>query len=245
MTAATLAPELTTMLDQLVADLRAAAGDRLRGVAVYGGLAKGRYTPGISDINLLVMVDAADFRTLGALAEVLTPARRRDRVAALVLTPDELAEFGRLFPVKLADIQAAHRVLAGEPGLAALGIDPPALALRLRQELRNLELRFRQTVLERGAEPAVLWRRLTATLPRLAVALEAVLRQRGADAPRRRGDILRAAAAALAVPPEHVEPFARIHREDPTPPDDRVRELASAYLSLLHLLADRVESPRS
>lgn len=245
MTAAALAPELTAMLDRLVADLRAASSDHWRGVAIYGGLAKGRYTPGISDINLLVILDQTDFRTLTALAEVLTPARRRDRVAALVLTPGELEEFGRLFPVKLADIQAAHRVLAGEPGIAAVRIDPVAFGLRLRQEMRNLELRFRQTVLERGAEPAVLWRRLTATLPRLAVGLEAILRHRGAEAPRRRGDILRTAAAALEVPPERVEPFATIHRTDPTPPDDRVRDLAADYLVLLHLLADRMESTSS
>jgi predicted nucleotidyltransferase len=48
-------PELDRRLDRLVQRLREAGGGNLLGVALYGGLVKGRYTPGVSDINVLVV----------------------------------------------------------------------------------------------------------------------------------------------------------------------------------------------
>lgn len=241
MTSTAVPADVSTILDQLVEALKASAGANLRGVALYGGLAKGRYTPGISDVNVLVVVADAGYAALEALAPVLTAARRRDRVTSLVVTPGELAAIARLFPVMLLDLQAAHRVLFGAVGLDGLAPDPAALRLRLLQEMKNLELRFRRIVVDRGAEPVVLWRRIGTSLPRLTVTLESVLRLEGKPVPSARNEVLREVARSLGIAAERIEPVASYHRHSARPPDQQVSTLAASYVALLAELGTAIE----
>ena len=232
-------PEIDLVLEHVVTELRAAAGGNLLGVALYGGLAKGRYTPGISDVNLLVVVRDAGLEALEAIAPVLTGARRSSRVSAFVVTPDDLRELARVFPVKLMDIQAAHRVLHGDVGLGAVVVDRAALTHRALQELLNLRLRIRQRGVERGAAPEPLWGALTGDLPKLAITLETLLRARGIAVPADRPGVLRAAARELAVA-DLMEPLADIHRDASRPGDMEVRAAVTAFLRLLGELARRL-----
>lgn len=233
-------PDVEQALQALVADLRAAGGDNVQGIALYGGIVKGRFTPGISDLNLLVVVRDAGLAALEALAPVLTAARRAHQVTAFVVTPDDLRQSARLFPTKLKDMQAAHRVLFGQVPLQAIQVDAGAVRLRALQDLRNAEFRLRQRAVERGAEPAVLWGGLLRGLPKVAVTLETVLRLRGESVPADRPGVIRAAARAFGV-----EPFADlagVHRHDPRPADAAARALVDKYLQALSTLCARIEA---
>ena len=233
-------PDVQQALDRLVADLVAAAGDSLRGVALYGGLAKGRFTKGISDVNVLVVVDDAGLEALERLAPVLTGARRESRISALVLTQADLLEMARLFPVKIADIQGAHRVLHGDVEIDNIVVDPAMLRLRASQQLSNTELRFRQRVVEHAADPASIWAGVMSDLPKLAVTLETLLRLPPSEQPADRAGVLRRAGEALGIPRELIHRFAALHRTDDRPGDDVVRAVALDWLRLLTLLRARL-----
>lgn len=226
-------PELDRRLDRLVQRLREAGGGNLLGVALYGGLVKGRYTPGVSDINVLVVLADAGLPSLLPLAPVLTEALRESVVVPFVATPTDLRESAVLFPVKILDIQRCHRVLWGDVHLEQIRVEPAALRLRALQELKNAELRLRLQIVERGADPDVLWRALTNSLPKLAVTLETLLRTRGVDVPGDRPGILRAAALDLGIEPERMERIAKLRRVDPRPEEAAVRERMADLLSLL------------
>jgi len=226
-----------SILSALVADLRAAAGDNLVGVALYGGVVKGRFTPGISDINILVVLRDAGLANLEPLAPTLTGARRAHRVSAFIATADDLRDAAHLFPVKIRDIQTAHRVLFGTVPLGDIAVDPGTLRLRMLQELKNTQFRLRQRTAERGADPAVLWGGLVQSLPKLAVVLESALRARGESVPSDRPAVLRAAARSLGLREDAMAPFAQIRRHDRRPDDGAVRVLAAAYLDLLASLS--------
>ena len=236
----TTPPEVQATLDRLTAALADAAGDDLLGVALYGGLAKGRFTPGISDVNVLVVVRQAGLELLERLSGPLTGARREGRVSALVATPDDLREMGRLFPVKIADIKAAHRVLRGRVGVEDIAVDAGALKLRAQQELANAELRMRQLVVEHAADPGATWGAVAGDMPHLAVTLETVLRCQGVEPPADRAGVLRRAAELLGVPAGTMERFAALHRHEARPADDAVRATAAEYLRLLGVLRARL-----
>lgn len=227
-------------LDALVHRLRDAAGDNLLGVALYGGLAKGRYTPGISDVNLLLVVKETRLAALSALAVVLTAARRSEQASFFIVSRDELALLARIFPVKIQDIATSHRVLYGDPYLQEIAIDARKLGLRTLQEITNLELRLRQRVLERGGSAEVAWRELVRSLPKLAILFEAVLRSRGAEIPTERSEILIAAGKLLQLPSDTVETLARVHRHAPRPSDEDVQRALGDYLELLSRWKDRL-----
>jgi predicted nucleotidyltransferase len=226
-------PELDRRLDRLVQRLREAGGGNLLGAALYGGLVKGRYTPGVSDINVLVVLADAGLASLLPLAPVLTEALRESVVTPFVVTPDDLRDSAALFPVKVLDIQRSHRLLWGDVHLGSIRVEPAALRLRALQELKNTELRLRLQVVERGADPDAMWRALTYSLPKLAVTLETLLRARGLDVPADRAGILRAAALELGIEPARMERIAKLRRVDPRPDEDSVRERMADLLGLL------------
>lgn len=232
-------PEVEQALQALVADLRAKGDDNILGIALYGGAVKGRFTPGISDINVLVVVREAGLGSLEALAPVLTAARRGHLVTAFVATADDLRQSAHLFPIKIKDMQAAHRVLFGKVGLDAIQVEPDALRLRALQELRNAEFRLRQRAVERGADTEVLWGGLLRSLPKMAVTLETVLRLRGEAVPGDRPGLIRAAARALGL--EALAKFASIHRHERRPDDPAARALVGEYLQVLAALSARIE----
>lgn len=234
-------PEVDRTLERLVRQLRDAAGANLLGVALYGGLVKGRYTPGISDINVLVVVGDAGLPSLLPIAPVLTAALRDTHVVPFVVTPADLRASAVLFPVKILDIQLWHRLLWGNVYLADIDVQPEPLRLRSLQELKNMELRMRLRVVERQGDPDALWRGLVRNLPKLAVTLEVLLRARGVEVPADRPGVLRQAAQQLGVPAERVEPLAGLRRSDRRPDDETVRQLLAHYLDLLAELCHRLE----
>ena len=234
-------PEVDRTLERLVRQLREAAGSNLRGIALYGSLAKGRYTPGISDINVLVVVADASLPSLLPLSPILTLALREEHVVPFVVTPADLMVSAVLLPVKILDIQLWHRLLWGDIHIAHIEVQPEALRLRSLQELKSMELRMRLRIVERGDDPDVLWRGLVRNLPKLTVTLEVLLRSRGIEVPVARADVLRQAAEKLGLPVERIEPIAVLRRNDRRPDDETVRQLLAVYLEDLAEICHQVE----
>ena len=235
-------PEIERALGSLVQQLRDAAGANLLGVALYGGLAKGRFTPGVSDVNVLIVLAEAGLERLLSLTPALTGARRDSRVVPFVVTPEDLRVSARLFPGKVVDIQTSHRLLWGDVHLAGIRVTVEALRLRARQEVKNTELRLRLRVVERAGDPGALWRGLMASLPKVAVTLETLLRAEGFTVPPDRPGLLRLAAREMDVPAERIERFTGLHRTDRRPDDEAVRRLYADYLDLLAHLSRELEA---
>ena len=61
--------EIAIGLDRLKDELARAAGPSLKGMILFGGLARGRFHPGRSDVNLIVLLDDLSTSSLVALAE--------------------------------------------------------------------------------------------------------------------------------------------------------------------------------
>ena len=236
-------PEVERTLERLVRQLREATGPNLLGIALYGSLAKGRYTPGVSDINVLIVVADADLPALLPLAPVLTAALRETHVVPFVVTPADLRASAVLFPVKLLDIQLWHRLLWGDIRLADIEVQPEPLRLRSLQELKNMELRMRLRIVERGGETDALWRGLVRNLPKLAVTLEVLLRARGVEVPADADlpGVLRQAAQQLGIDPERMERVAGLRRAEKRPDDETVHRLLADYLDLLAEICHRLE----
>lgn len=234
-------PEVDRALERLVRQLREAAGPNLLGIALYGSLAKGRYTAGVSDVNVLIVVANAGLPALLPLAPLLTGALRESHVVPFVVTPADLLASAVLFPVKILDIQLWHRLLWGDVHLSGIEVQPEALRLRSLQELKNMELRMRLRVVERSGETDALWRGLVRNLPKLAVTLEVLLRARGVKVPVDRPGVLRQAAQQLGIPQERMERIAGLRRVEKRPDDETVHRLLGDYLDLLAEICHRLE----
>ena len=148
------APALTPAerVDQVLADLvvaaRAALGDTLESIVLYGSAVEGRLRPA-SDVNLIFVLTRFDQARVEALGEPVRVAQAAIRLAPMMLLRDEIPHAASAFAVKFADIVRRHRVLHGPDPFANLTIARDRLVARLTQVLLNLRLRLRAGYLTR------------------------------------------------------------------------------------------------
>jgi hypothetical protein len=128
-------------LDRFCRDLQEALGEQLLAIVLYGGLAKGEYSPTGSDVNVMVVVREVTIETLD---NVLLPVQRGIRdfgLAIMLLSDEDLRRSTDVFPTKFLDIQHHHQLLWGADVLEGLEISRDHLRLRCEQEIKNLSLR--------------------------------------------------------------------------------------------------------
>jgi hypothetical protein len=196
------APEaIVAALDRLKTELLRTAGTNLTGLLVYGGLARGRYRPGKSDINVVLLLREATGPSLRAIAPALRAARRAAGVIPMILTPGEVAPSANVFPITFLDIKDHHVVLHGDNPFANLDVPREMIRLRLVQEMRNRTMRLRRRFVALLDDPDMMIATLKSVARPLAIDLQALLRLAGAPVPPedRTAAIFQQAATTFAV----------------------------------------------
>lgn len=208
-------------------------------VLVYGSLAKGTWRKGESDVNVLVVVHEASAATLDALAGPLREAWRQALVRPMILERAEIPRLGDVFPIKLADIQRDHDVLAGDDPLAGVTIERAHVRLRLEQQLRNQLLQLRRQLVFGAAGERELARALVGAARSLPYELATLLELRGKPSPQQMlADMAGAVAAEIDVPAETLQRLASFKRGT-TEAD--VRGLYHAVIALVSRAVDVVD----
>jgi predicted nucleotidyltransferase len=140
----------TELTKEFVTRLRAAAGENVLSIILYGSAAEGEFHPEYSDLNLLCVVRDASFASLAKIADAVEWWRGKKHHPPLILSSQELNASAGVFSVEFLDMKQRYRVLYGEDVLQALQV-PMALHLfQLRYELREKLMLLRQHVLLAG-----------------------------------------------------------------------------------------------
>ena len=230
--------EIREAVSKLAHDLAGASGPNLAGLILYGGLARGRYRAGKSDINLVVLLRDASTECLAAIAPVLRAAWRAYRVEPFILKGSEVSRLAEVFPTKLLDIQTHRIVLIGEDPFAGIEVSRAQLRLRVEQGLRNLSLRLRRRYISIFDDP----RSLAATLADAAVPLKielgALLQLAGKEEPSESTSaaVLEAAANAFELDRQALLQMAGLRRDGEAPED-----LASLYTRVTSAISRAAE----
>ncbi len=174
-------------------------GARLRSVVLHGSVARDEAVEGVSDVNLLVLVDTVDPPLFGLLSPTAREWLEARRSLPLVLTWDEWLSASDAFAIETADMLDAREVLHGGDPLADAAVDRADLRLQAERELRGKLIHLRQATLVSAADPGELGRLLLTALPSVAAYLRAALRLAGRDAPVRSADALRDGAALVGA----------------------------------------------
>ena len=234
-------PAVAATLDRLKDELSRAAGTNLAGLILYGGLSRGRYRPGKSDVNVVVLLKDASVPALAAIAPALRTARRAADVVPLILTPEEVGPAAVVFPTKFLDIKDHHIVLFGEDPFAALDVPREQISWRIVQELRNITLRLRQrfvaAVDDKDAQTAAL-----AGIARpLAIQFQALLQLAGKPVPAddRSATIFQATAVAFGADGETLAMLAALRQGESVSTD--LPTLFGRVLTILESLTQEAE----
>lgn len=210
-----VAPEVRGALERFREDISSAAGTNLAGLILYGSLARGRYRPGKSDLNVVVLLADTTTENLTAIAPALRAAWRAVRVEPFILKLSEVRSMANAFPTKLIDIRDHHIVLMGEDPFIELEIKREHIRLRVEQELRNIALRMRRRYVSIFDDPALLAEALATVAVSLKVELAALLRLAGKDVPAEptSAAVLEAAAVTFDLDRDALARVAAMRRD--------------------------------
>ena len=199
----------TMTLDELVSQLRAAYGDALRSVVLYGSAAGGEHIPKRSDYNVLVIAAALPADRLRAAAAVGAAWTAAGNPPPMTLTTAEWRASSDIFAMEYADILERHRVLHGAPPFEGISVARQDLRLQVEREAMGKLLQFRQGVLAAGNDGRRQLALLEASLSTLMTIFRAVARL-GGEVPPADNEALAAAVASRAG--FDAAPFSRVVR---------------------------------
>ena len=169
-----------SLADKAVQALRHHLGPNLYSFCLYGSAVRGNFIEGISDINLLIVLNESNPGAHQAVARAIGGEKEID---PFVLGRAGFARSARVFGSKFASIQRHHRVLHGPDPLAGLAADPALERFLCEQALRNLRLRLVYAFVTRARTHG--YRRfLLRTVTPLFVQFSEVLRLEGLTVPK-------------------------------------------------------------
>jgi predicted nucleotidyltransferase len=145
------------LLGEFVQKLRAAAGENLTSVVLYGSAAEGEFHPEYSDVNLLCVVRDTSFASLNKIAGAVEWWRKKKHHPPLVITEKELKDTADVFSIEFLDMKQRHRILYGNDVLRDLNVPMHLHRSQLEYELREKLFLLRQHILLAGCNEKGLW----------------------------------------------------------------------------------------
>jgi len=137
-----LPEHVSKALGLFVDAVRAAFGDNLRSLVLFGSAAEGKLRA-TSDVNVLVVLRTLDRTQLDAIREPIGAAQAAIDLQSMLILESELADAAEAFANKFEDIRRRHVILAGDDVVNTLTISRDALKRRVQQVLLNQTLRLR------------------------------------------------------------------------------------------------------
>jgi predicted nucleotidyltransferase len=166
------------MAEAFVTEVRAAVGERLRAALLFGSAARDEWIEGVSDVNVLVLLDELDAALLYAAAPAARHAME-EGVTPLLMEEEEWRRASDVFAIEVADMQQFGILLLGENPAASAAIEPAALRLQAERELRAKLLHLHGGMLLAASEPDRLAMLFLRALPSFTTYMRTVLRLAG------------------------------------------------------------------
>jgi hypothetical protein len=161
-------------LDDFASQLRAALGDDLVSLLLYGSTARaGTREPDAANTLLIVRSVA---RLFDRVAEPVQAWTKAGHPAPLVMTEQEWRDSVDAFPIEYEDIRATHRVLAGKDPWPGIRVRPEDARRQLEHELMGKLMHLRQAYAAAWGKPKRLAEIVRTTRAGFLTMLRAVLR---------------------------------------------------------------------
>jgi predicted nucleotidyltransferase len=142
----------TEIIEPFLAKVDTAIGPDY-GAVLYGSVARGEYIAGLSDVNLLLVVDNLSSEILVRLEPSFSSWVDQNLPPPLIMTRAEWRRASDVFPVEITDMRTAYRVLRGVDPVAELSVRRDDHRRALEREFRGKLNRLRQAFVPSERDP--------------------------------------------------------------------------------------------
>ena len=233
-------------LDRLVEDLRAAHGDNLASIVLYGSVAAGDQIETRSDHNLLIALDRITSDDLRLSQTAVRDWHGLGQPLPVYFTVEELKRAADVFPIEFLQMEKARKVLYGRDPFEFVEISPANLRHQTEYELRTKLIQLRRLYIPASTSVEKLSALMSDSLASFAALFRAVLILHGQEPPVSKAESVRATARLLDL---EGSPFERIlelrAKTEAKLTETEANNLFSAYMSQIERVieaVDRLES---
>jgi len=228
-------------LQELVSRLRAACGDNLVSVVLYGSAARNEFHERYSDVNLLAVFRDLSGGHLALLGPIIRWWTRDEQFTPpLMMTEVELRESADVFAIELLDIQHMHETLFGKDLVSEINIPMNLHRVEVEHELRTILLRLRQHLLLNPDNQDELRKVLAKSIGGVSTLLRHALIAVGESAPHERSKILEQAGATFGLDVGVMQAVLAL-RSDRIHPTN-VSEVYNAYMNAIGRVAHELDA---
>lgn len=188
-----------TVAQDLAREVCQAFGADVRSVVLFGSVARGEAIPGVSDVNILVLLEAVTPAELAKAAPLAVRWVRAGNTPPLTYSWDEWSGMGDTFAIEMSDMLDAHEVIHGDDPLSGVVLTGPDLRLHVERELRELILQLRTRMLLSAGDPLELANLLLSAIPSFSAYMRAALRLRGEVAANETETVISRAAELIGA----------------------------------------------
>ena len=231
----------TELTNEFVNRIRAAAGENVLSVILYGSAAEGEFHPDYSDLNLLCVLHDASFASIAKVSDVIDWWRKKKLRPPLILRLPELMTSADVFSIEFIDMKQRYRVLFGEDVLEKLTVPMVLHRFQLEYELREKLLLLRQHLVVAGNDEKQLWEVMLHSLSSFTTLFRHVLLELGEQGRKHSRDAVTQLSARLNF---EALPFVQLMDVRAGKLDRkqlRVSEVAAQYLGAIEGVAAAVD----
>jgi predicted nucleotidyltransferase len=213
--------------------------DKLTSVVLYGSAVKGRFTDGISDVNVLILIAEESPGEVVALGKKAARAIWKNRITPLILTVDEFVNSADVFPMEYLDIRHSRKVIYGTDVTEKLEITKDNLRHQVEEQLRGSITSLRRILLLGRGKASTSKRSLKKWFGAQNALFRGLLRLKGEEeVPSDPGEIASKLAEAFDVSADSLLDILRLRNGEKLDPN----ATAEGLLLLLATLARSVDS---
>jgi len=199
-------PVITEFVNKLLKNL----DDNVRSIIVYGSAAGVNYNPGVSNINIAVIIKNFDFSVLSQNLDLVKSGRKHKIAVPLFLTKEYILSALDVFPIEFSEIKEQHKVIFGEDIFKDLDIPLKDVRLLCEGQIKGKLLHLRQAYLDVGSNPAVLKNLLLSALSDLVPVFRQLIILKGQKPIEQKAEMLDQLAKIFSLDPQ---PFLAVYHD--------------------------------
>ena len=202
-----MANKIESALKGLVDDLRAAHGENLASIVLYGSVAAGDHLELRSDYNLLIVLNRIELADLRLAHTTMRDWLSLGQPMPVYFTVEELKRAADVFPIEFQQMEQARKILHGRDPFDFIHISRANLRHQTEYELRTKLIQLRRLCIPASDSAERLSALMSDSLASFAALFRAVLILYGQEPPVAKADSVRATVRLLGL---EASPFERI-----------------------------------
>src|SRR5437588_9491830 len=229
-------------LDMLVENLRAAHGDNLASIVLYGSVAAGDHIAEHSDHNLLFALNRIALEDLRLSQNALRDWLKSGQPPPVYFTVEELSRAADVFPIEFLQMEKARKILYGRDPFEFVEISQANLRRQTEYELRTKLIQLRRLYLPASTSVEKLSALMGDSLASFAALFRAILILHGQEPPVSKVDSIRATVRLLGLDESCFEQILKLRsKSSKTLTEAAANNIFSAYLSQIEQVIEAVD----